>query len=181
MTTMGTMPSQPGASNPGPAPAPAGRPTLFDISSVDFSDRTRGKEEIHRWIPHRDRMSLLDYIVWMADDMRSGVGLWHVRPDEFWVSGHFPGRPLLPGVLQIEAGAQLCTYLFNKRTGVLNTAAFTRINETSFRSSAQPGDDLILLAKELKFYPRRFVSRIQGLVQSRIVFEAEIEGMILRV
>lgn len=163
----------------GASPA-GGRPTLIDLSAIDLTVRDRGKDDIEHWIPHRGQMNLLDYVIWTNEDYGQGVGLWNVKPTEFWVPGHFPGRPMLPGVLQIEAGAQMSVYLHNRRSGGMNTAAFTHIREASFRAPCLPGDDLLLLAKELRYTPRRFVSAVQGIVAGRIVFEAQIEGITLR-
>lgn len=183
MTTMGMNP-QTTSTGDGPDGAARGssatRPTLLDLSVVNLADRSRPKADIERWIPHRGAMCLLDCVPWVSEDGGSGVALWEVKADEFWVPGHFPGRPMLPGVLQIEAGAQLSVYLHNRRSGVMQTAAFTHIRDASFRAPAQPGDELVVMAKELRYHPRRFTSDIQGMVAGRIIFEATIEGISLR-
>jgi 3-hydroxyacyl-[acyl-carrier-protein] dehydratase len=150
---------------------------LLDLTGVDLGARRWGKEDIERQNPHRGEMSLLDWVVWATPDYRQGVGLKHIRPDEFWVPGRFPGRPMLPGVLMIEAGAQLACFLYNIRRPDPKLVAFLRIENASFRSMVQPGDDLYLLCNEVKFGQRRFVSDVQGMVGERIAFDARISGM----
>lgn len=150
---------------------------LFDLSGIDLSARRADRKQIERWVPHRGQMALLDYIVWHSDDFRKGVALKHVRDDEFWVPGHFPAKAMLPGVLMIESGAQLATFLYNARFPEPRIAAFVRLEEATFRIPVVPGDDLYLLCQEVKFTPRRFSSDIQGMVDGKVVFDARITGM----
>ncbi|MCI0364721.1 MAG: hypothetical protein L0219_12640 [Phycisphaerales bacterium] len=122
-------------------------------------------------------MRQLDHVIWFNDDQSLALGLKKVRHDEFWIAGHIPGRPLFPGVLMIEAGAQLCSVLYKKKTGNLHFIGFTRCDKVVFRGMVAPGDTLYLLGSEVVFAARRFSSKVQGVVEGKLVFEAEIAGM----
>ena len=168
-----TAPSTP----PGVSPALNGKQFLIDLGSIDLTKRLLGRSDLERWNPHRGDMALVDWIVWRSDDFKQGVGLKHVRDDEFWVPGHFPGRPMLPGVLQVEAAAQLAVYLYNARLKDPLVAAFTRIENCSFRQMVVPGEDLYLLCHEIKWSRRGFTCAVQGVVSGKITFEALIQGL----
>lgn len=162
------------------APAPAvngGRSLLFDLARVDLTRRAIGREEIGRINPHRFEMALLDYVVWHEADFTRGVGLKVVREDEFWVKGHFPGRPMYPGVLMIETAAQLASFLYNSRFTEPKLPVFARIEDVSFRAAVQPGDELYVLCQDVKFAAKRFVSDVQGVVAGKTAFQARITGI----
>lgn len=151
--------------------------TLVDLSSIDLSATLATREQMFEMIPHRYEMALLDRVVWANEDFSSGVGSLSVKGDEFWVRGHFPGKPMLPGVLMVEAGAQLACYMYNRHYDALHLAAFLRIENAAFRRSVTVGQEMLLCCKGIKVTPRRFVSSVEGVVDGQICFEATITGM----
>ncbi len=151
---------------------------LFDLSSIDLSARIADRAEIARTNPHRGMMALLDAIIWHDGPVYDhGVAIKHTRADEFWVPGHIPGNPLMPGVLMIEAAAQLASWMYYKRSGMTWFAGFTHIDDVTFRGRVVPGDDLILLMHTVRYSLKRFISDVQGLVDGQIVFSGRITGM----
>lgn len=157
------------------------RKLLFDLTQIDQNPPRVAitAEEVGRINPQCGDMRQLDQVIWHSEDFSEGLGVKFVRDDEFWVSGHIPGRPLLPGVLMIEAAAQLCSVLSKRKWKEERFLGFTRCDEVAFRGQVVPGDTLYLLAKEISFRPRRFVSATQGVVNGQLVFEAKITGMVV--
>ncbi len=153
------------------------RSLLFPIDDIDPGVVVATREQIGEMNPHRHEMALLDRVVWVDEGYSRGVGAWDVRDDEFWVRGHFPDRPMLPGVLMVEAGAQLACYLYNKHHGSSQLAAFLRIEDTVFRRSVVPGETLVILCREVKRSARRFISELQGVCDGQVTFESRIHGM----
>lgn len=153
---------------------------IFDISGIDLSQVAVPADKVGEMNPQCGDMRQVDYVIWTADDFTKLVGVKQVRDDEFWVPGHIPGRPLLPGVLMIEAAAQLASISFKLRAGVDGFLAFTRIGDAVFRAQVVPGDRLLLLVHVTKYSPRRFVCKTQGIVDDAIAFEATIAGLVVK-
>lgn len=150
---------------------------LFDISEFDLDTAVADVEAIEKVNPHRGDMRHLDRIVWCNDERTRAVGLKFVRDDEFWVPGHIPGRPIFPGVLQIESAAQLSSFVHRTRYPSDSFLGFTRVTDCSFRGKVVPGDTLVVLTREVKANKRRFVSDVQAIVGDKVVFEARLTGM----
>lgn len=160
-----------------PSPTRPDRTFLLDLEGIDMTATIADRDAMFELIPHRFEMALLDRIVWAAEGGLSGVGAMKVKGDEFWVRGHFPSQPMLPGVLMVEAGAQLSCYLYNLRQQSPQLAAFLRIENAAFRRSVTVGEELFLLCDVVKASDRRFISDIQGVVDDQVCFEARISGM----
>lgn len=153
---------------------------LFDLEGMDLDAVAVSADEVGRLNPQAGDMRHLDHVIWLNDDVTLSLGVKHVRDDEFWVPGHIPGRPLLPGVIMVEAAAQLCSIMYLKKAKPPGFLGFTRIDDVIFRGQVLPGDTLYLLASEVSMAPRRFVSKAQGVVNGSLVFEGQITGMPIR-
>jgi len=155
---------------------------LFDISGIDMDRLQYDAEAVERINPHRGDMRMLDGVIYMDEGHTRAVAFKDVREDEFWVPGHIPGRPLLPGVLMIEAAAQLASVLTKHYLPEGEQDAFVGfvgVEKVKFRGQVEPGDRLIVLSKVLEFRRRRTVCASQGLVRGGLVFEATITGMLI--
>lgn len=84
---------------------------IVDLNSLDLSKHVVEDEVLRRCLPQRDTFQLLDGVVHLDREKKIAVGYkdWDEKP--WWADAHVPGRPLMPGVLMIEGGAQIATFL----------------------------------------------------------------------
>lgn len=150
---------------------------LFDISDIDLSQTVLGVDDIERVNPHRGAMRMIDGITWISEDKNRAIAFKDVRADEFWVPGHIPGRPLFPGVLMLEAAAQLASYLTVIRMPGLKFMGFVGLDHVKFRGQVVPGDRLYIIGEGVECRARRSICNAQGLVRGSLTFEATITGM----
>jgi len=109
------------------------------------SETLLSTHEIEGLIPHRWPMLMVDRIVEYDAEAKRIVGTKAVTATEFWAQGHFPGLPVLPGVLQVEALAQTMAVYVAKQPGFGDKIGlFAAIEETRFKRVVVPGDVLRL-------------------------------------
>ena len=152
---------------------------LIDLSSLDLNKPTIDIEAVRAVIPHRYEMEQLNGIIKFDPEHKVIVGYKDVSNSEFWVRGHIPGRPLMPGVIMLEAAAQLCNYYYKKTTMDDRFLGFAGIDKVKFRGKVIPGDKLILIAKNKELRSRRAIFDTQGMVNVNLVFEVFIIGMVV--
>lgn len=149
---------------------------LFDLSNIDLGQVVYDQEAIRQANPQRGDMEQLNGIVYAEPELGRIVGYKDVRQDEFWVSGHIPGRPLLPGVLMIEAGAQLASFYTRRFIGWKGFIGFGGVEECKFRMQVPPGVRMYILGQKIWQRHGRICCKVQGLVNGAIAFEASIIG-----
>jgi 3-hydroxyacyl-[acyl-carrier-protein] dehydratase len=154
-------------------------PLLFDLSDIDVNGPPLfDKDAICKVNPQRYEMQHLDGILWYDKDQASILGYKDVTDKEFWVRGHIPGRPLMPGVIQIEAAAQLLSFFVKQVYQEEGFVGFGGISQAKFRAPVEPGCRLLLLGHITQARPgRKYVCNVQGVVNQTLALEATISGM----
>jgi len=149
---------------------------LFDISSIDLNHVAYDQEAIRESNPQRGDMEHLNAIVYVDPALGRVIGYKDVRDDEFWVPGHIPGRPLLPGVIMLEAAAQMASFYTRNFIGWKGFIGFGGANDIRFRQAVTPGCRLYLVGQKTWERHKRVNCKIQGLVNGNLEFECEIIG-----
>jgi 3-hydroxyacyl-[acyl-carrier-protein] dehydratase len=154
-------------------------PTLYDLSTIDFSRPVFDIEAIRRVNPQRNQMEQLTAVVYVDTQNHGLVGYKDITDDEFWVGGHMPGFPLMPGVMMCEAAAQLAGFYAQKYKLLGGDfVGFGGMEEIRFRGPIFPNCRLILLARLTSLRPnRRATFEFQGVVDERIVFTGNMIGV----
>ncbi|MCG3133336.1 MAG: 3-hydroxyacyl-[acyl-carrier-protein] dehydratase FabZ [Planctomycetes bacterium] len=136
-----------------------------------------GPEELRKTNQQRFEMEQLDAVSHLDPERLEIVGWKDVRDDEFWVRGHVPGRPILPGVLQLESLAQLTSFYIGRTIPDIGFIGFGGVDEVRFRRTVVPGERLVLVGKGVEIRSRRAIFDTQGWVDGKLAVEARITGM----
>lgn len=150
---------------------------LFDLSAIDLTKVIFDKKAIEEVNPQRYEMQHLDGIIWYDKEKFLVLGYKDVTENEFWVRGHIPGRPLMPGVIMIEAAAQLSSVFVKKVYDLKGFIGFSSIDFANFRRTVEPGQRLYLLGYISAFKSRKYTATVQGVVDGKMVFDTSISGM----
>ena len=131
--------------------------------------------EIRRLLPHREPFLLVDEVLEVEPGRRL-VALKHVRAEENYFAGHFPGAPVMPGVLIIEAMAQAGALLLFREVPdrASKLVFFAGIDAARFRAPVFPGDDLRLEIEVISFRNTRSKMTGKAYVGEKLVAEAEL-------
>jgi len=146
---------------------------LFDITDIDLDAVLHDAEAVERINPHRGEMRLIDAVSYVSEDQTCYAAYHDAHPDAFWVPGHIPGRPLMPGVLMVEAAAQLASYGTITQIPDVEFMGFARLDNVRFRSQVSPGQRLHLLLRLTELRRRRSIAEVQGLVEGTLTFAPE--------
>ncbi len=150
---------------------------LFDYKQIDTGKVIFTREEIAKYNPQSYEMSQLDGIFWYDKEKFLIFGYKDITDKEFWVRGHIPGRPIMPGVIMIEAAAQISCFFVKKIYNLQGFIGFAGIKEAKFRATVVPGDRLLMLCHISEMRSRKFTASVQGIVNDTMVFETIISGM----
>jgi len=134
--------------------------------------------EIMKSLPHRYPFLLVDRVLECNVEEQSIVAIKNVTINEPFFQGHFPGMPIMPGVLQLEAMAQVGGLLMNQVAGTDGQIPFFMgIDKAKFRRPVTPGDQLMIEVKILKLRSRSVKMEARILVDGKVASQAELMCM----
>ena len=131
------------------------------------------RNEIMTFLPHRAPMLLLDQVV--PEGNNQSTGMYLVRGDEYFLQGHFPGMPVVPGVILCEIVAQTAGVLVKDELMKGRTPLFTGIEKVRFRRMVRPGDRVDTRCKVLRIMGS--LIKLEG--EARVDGELCCEGIFL--
>jgi len=150
-----------------------------DLAESLVAGRAMDSKAIQRLLPHRYPMLLVDRVVEIDGDRRA-VGVKNVTQNEPFFQGHYPGQPIMPGVLIVEAMAQLGGLLLSstlEHTG--RVALLLSLDKVKLRKAVTPGDQLVLEVETIRANSRTASLRCRASVAGKPAAEAEIRFMMV--
>jgi 3-hydroxyacyl-[acyl-carrier-protein] dehydratase len=157
----------------------APREIILDPATLDLNNIIADIVEIRKFNPQRFEMEQLTAIVHEDLEKKICAGYKDITHNDFWVRGHMPNMPLMPGVMMLEAAAQMCSY-FSQKYDLLGAAmvGFGGVEEVRFRDPVIPGDRLVLVCEMTRLRRGRIVfTKFQGFVRNAIVVEGVLKGI----
>ena len=155
---------------------------IIEPSEYDLTNVIADIEEIRKCNCQRFEMEQLTAIVYEDPTQHICVGYKDITTDEFWVRGHMPGMPIMPGVIMCEAAAQLASfYTQHQKLMDAEMMGFGGLEDVRFRGVVHPGDRFVVVGHLLKIRKQLMVSRFQCIVHDVIVCEGTIKGIPLPV
>ena len=135
------------------------------------------REAIKKIIPHREPMLLVD-----EAEIINGIaiGRYTVRGDEFFLQGHFPGNPVVPGVILCEMMAQSAALLIGEQDGSGFTPYFTGINGVKFKNKVLPGDTLTFKSEKVTQKGSFYFIKSAGYIGDKLCVSGELSFAIMR-
>lgn len=152
-------------------------PLLMDLKQIDFEHPMFDITEIRKVNPQRGLMEHLTAVAYVDPATHTLVGYKDVTDQEFWIEGHMPGFPLMPGVIMCEAIAQLAGF-YARKYKLLggDFVGFGGMNEVRFRAPVYPNCRLILIAHVTSVKHKRAEFDFQGMVNDKMVFSGSMIG-----
>ena len=140
---------------------------IYSLDNIDFDKPVFTLEEIRQVNPQRFEMEQLTAILHVDREGNGVIGYKDITPNEFWVRGHMPDFPLMPGVVLCECAAQLAGFYARKYELLQGDfLGFGGMEEVRFRSPVFVGDRLLIMVKMTKLRPgRRAEFAFQGFVK----------------
>jgi 3-hydroxyacyl-[acyl-carrier-protein] dehydratase len=154
---------------------------LLDLDAFENAGAVYSRSQIYARLPQCREFEHLDAIVHLDHDAGESIAYREIKADEWWCEAHVPGNPIFPGVLMLEAAAQLAAFMERySQDDFDGFVGYGGIDDCKFRMTVRPPSRLWLLCRRVDARSRRVISDVQGVVDGTLVFEARVTGLVIQ-
>lgn len=151
---------------------------ILESSEYDLNNVVADINEIRRHNRQRYEMEQLTAICYEDHERHICVGYKDLGPEEFWIRGHMPGLPLMPGVMMCETAAQLASYYAQKLQLMdAEIIGFGGLQDVRFRGFVRPGNRFVIVVRLLRVRSTMLSCQFQCLVKDELVCEGVLKGV----
>ena len=152
----------------------------LDLKQFDLDKVLWDRSQIYARLPQKHEFMQLDGVIHLDHEAGEAIAFRDVRHDEWWCRAHIPGNPLLPGVLMLEAAAQLAAFMERySKPGFEGFVGYGGVDRCKFRKTVKPPARLWLLCRRMESRSRRIICYVQGVVDDVLVFEGTVTGLVV--
>lgn len=152
---------------------------IIDFSEYDLDNVVADIDAIRLANMQRYEMEQLTAICFEDPNRGICIGYKDLTDQEFWVRGHMPGMPLMPGVIMCEAAGQLSSYYIHKFKLMGGVIGFGGLEDVRFRGVVRPGDRFVIVCRLLKVRRSMMTCEFQCFVKQNLVCEGILKGISL--
>ncbi|NUQ65959.1 MAG: beta-hydroxyacyl-ACP dehydratase [Pirellulales bacterium] len=151
---------------------------ILDPSEYDVNTVVADIEEIRRYNPQRFEMEQLSAICYEDPTRNICVGYKDLGPNEFWIRGHMPGVPIMPGVVMCESVAQLASYCARKfKLMNAEMIGFGGLKDVRFRGIVRPGERFVVVVSLVRARSAMLLAQFQCFVRGDMVCDGLLRGI----
>jgi len=154
---------------------------FIDLARLDLRRVLMTREDVYKILPQRYQFELIGGVLHLDKVAQEIVSFVDFGTDDWWVAGHLPGRPLVPGIVMMEAAAQTAALLMRQVQGEWATRfiGFGGVDGVRFRGMITPPARVYMIAKGGSYRSNLAKMPIQGIMDGKLVFSGEVLGVLI--
>ena len=155
--------------------------TFVDLARLDPRRVIMTREDVYKILPQRHQFELIGGVLHLDRVAQEIVAFVDFQRDDWWVPGHLPGRPLVPGIVMMEAAAQTAALLMREVQGQWSSKfiGFGGVDGVRFRGMITPPARVYMIAKGGSYRSNLAKMPIQGVMDGKLVFSGEVLGVLI--
>ena len=154
---------------------------LIDLATIDLEKVVMTRDDVYRILPQRFQFEVIDAVVHFDVPTQCAVSYCDFSPDDWWVPGHLPGRPIVPGIILMEAAAQTGALMMREVAPGWKERfiGFGGMDGIRFRGIITPPARVWMVVRGATYRSTLARVPVQGFCDGKMIFSGEVLGVLL--